>query len=132
PNMATVMHRCRAIRPPSGSAPTADRPGRLAGANAGRPPRTAEPAHLRQGQSGMSYIEFLSQYSDRILSGTLVTIALTVLSALLAMAIALAAGLMRMAPNIILRGTAIVYIEIFRGTSLLVQLYWIFFVLPLF
>jgi len=30
------------------------------------------------------------------------------------------------------RGLATTYIEIFRGTSLLVQLYWIFFVLPLF
>ncbi|MBI1621245.1 ectoine/hydroxyectoine ABC transporter permease subunit EhuC [Aquamicrobium zhengzhouense] len=80
----------------------------------------------------MSYFEFLSQYGDRIISGTLVTIVLTVLAALLAMAIALAAGLMRMAPNALVRGVAVVYIEIFRGTSLLVQLYWIFFVLPLF
>jgi polar amino acid transport system permease protein len=80
----------------------------------------------------MSYLEFLSQYGDRILSGTLVTMVLTVLAAVLAVAIALAAGLMRMAPNPLIRGVATVYIEIFRGTSLLVQLYWIFFVLPLF
>lgn len=80
----------------------------------------------------MSYFEFLAQYGDRIISGTLVTMLLTVLASLLAMAIALAAGLMRMAPNPLVRGVAIVYIEIFRGTSLLVQLYWIFFVLPLF
>jgi len=80
----------------------------------------------------MSYFEFLAQYSDRIISGTLVTVLLTVLASLLAIAIALAAGLMRMAPNFLVRGVATVYIEIFRGTSLLVQLYWIFFVLPLF
>jgi len=80
----------------------------------------------------MSYFEFLSQYSDRIVSGTLITLLLTVLSAVLAIAIALAAGLMRMSPNLLIRGTATAYIEIFRGTSLLVQLYWIFFVLPLF
>lgn len=80
----------------------------------------------------MSYFEFLSQYGDRIASGTLTTIALTLLAALLAVAIAIAAGLMRMAPNMAVRGVATVYIEIFRGTSLLVQLYWIFFVLPLF
>ena len=80
----------------------------------------------------MSYFEFLGQYGDRIASGTLVTMALTVLSALLAVAIAVAAGLMRMAPNMAVRGLATVYIEVFRGTSLLVQLYWIFFVLPLF
>lgn len=80
----------------------------------------------------MSYFEFLTLYGDRILSGTMVTIVLTVLSTLLAVAIALAAGLMRMSPNLAVRGAATVYIEIFRGTSLLVQLYWIFFVLPLF
>ncbi len=80
----------------------------------------------------MSYFEFLAQYGDRILSGTMVTIVLTVLASALAIAIALAAGLMRMAPSALVRGVAIVYIEIFRGTSLLVQLYWIFFVLPLF
>ena len=80
----------------------------------------------------MSYFEFLGQYGDRIASGTLITMALTVLSALLAVAIAVAAGLMRMAPNMAVRGLATVYIEVFRGTSLLVQLYWIFFVLPLF
>ncbi len=80
----------------------------------------------------MTYLEFLGQYHDRIVSGTLVTVALTVLSALLAMAVALVAGLLRLSPNAILRGIATIYIEIFRGTSLLVQLYWIFFVLPLF
>jgi len=80
----------------------------------------------------MTYLEFLSQYGDRIASGTLMTIVLTVLASLLAVAIALVAGLMRLAPNAALRGVATVYIEIFRGTSLLVQLYWIFFVLPLF
>ena len=80
----------------------------------------------------MSYFAFLTLYGDRILSGTLVTILLTVLATLLAVAIALAAGLMRMSANPAVRGVATVYIEIFRGTSLLVQLYWIFFVLPLF
>jgi polar amino acid transport system permease protein len=80
----------------------------------------------------MSYLEFLAQYGDRILSGTLVTMVLTVLAALLAVSIALATGLMRMSANVLVRGVATVYIEIFRGTSLLVQLYWIFFVLPLF
>ena len=80
----------------------------------------------------MSYLEFLAQYGDRIVSGTLVTMVLTVLAALLAIAIAVAAGLMRLSANALPRWIATIYIEIFRGTSLLVQLYWIFFVLPLF
>ena len=53
------------------------------------------------------------------------------LAAALGVVISLGAGLMKLAPNRILRGFAITYIEIFRGTSLVVQLYWIFFVLPL-
>jgi polar amino acid transport system permease protein len=80
----------------------------------------------------MSYFEFLGQYGDLIISGTVVTIVLTILAAFLAVAIALAAGLMKLSNNALVRGAATVYIEIFRGTSLLVQLFWIFYVLPLF
>lgn len=45
--------------------------------------------------------------------------------------ISLAFGLMRMSKSNLLQGISTVYIEFFRGTSLLVQLYWIYFVLPL-
>ena len=80
----------------------------------------------------MSYWEFLAEYGGRFWDGTLITAAQFFLSAALAIAIALTAGLMKLSNNLLVRGPAIVYIEIFRGTSLLVQLYWIFFVLPLF
>ncbi|MFQ5565682.1 MAG: ectoine/hydroxyectoine ABC transporter permease subunit EhuC [Paracoccaceae bacterium] len=80
----------------------------------------------------MSYLDFLAQHGDRLLWGAWVTAQQTVLAALLAVAVAVTMGLMRLAPNRALRGAATVYIEIFRGTSLLVQLFWIFFVLPLF
>lgn len=80
----------------------------------------------------MSYLEFLAEYRQEFFWGTLTTIALTILAAALAILIALVAGLMRLARNWLIRAIATVYIEIFRGTSLLVQLYWIFFVLPLF
>ena len=80
----------------------------------------------------MSYWEFLAQNAPRYLDGTLVTIAQFFLSAMLAILLALTAGLMKLSRNAALRWTAGVYIEIFRGTSLLIQLYWIFFVLPLF
>ena len=60
------------------------------------------------------------------------TIQQTVLAAVLAVAIALFFGLLKLSPSQVLRAIATTYIEIFRGTSLLVQLYWIFFVLPLF
>ncbi|MUZ74752.1 ectoine/hydroxyectoine ABC transporter permease subunit EhuC [Agrobacterium vitis] len=80
----------------------------------------------------MSYLEFLDKYKELIVSGTLVTVSLTISSAALAILIAVFTGLMRTSSNVALRSIATGYVEIFRGTSLLVQLYWIFFVLPLF
>ena len=80
----------------------------------------------------MSIWDFLARFGVRLLSGAAVTAELTVLSAALAIAIAVLMGLMRLSGNPVVRGAAIGYIEFFRGTSLLVQLFWIFFVLPLF
>ncbi len=80
----------------------------------------------------MSYTEFLAQYGGRFIDGAIVTAEQTVLATIVAVAIAVAMGLMRLSANVAVRGAATVYIEIFRGTSLLVQLFWIFFVLPLF
>ena len=79
----------------------------------------------------MTLFEFISTYWPRLLSGTGITVIQFFLAAALGVVISLGAGLMKLAPNRILRGFAITYIEIFRGTSLVVQLYWIFFVLPL-
>lgn len=45
---------------------------------------------------------------------------------------AVTTGLMKLAHSKAVRAAATVYIELFRGTSLLVQLYWFYFVLPLF
>lgn len=80
----------------------------------------------------MTYWEFLGHYGPQLLEGAFVTVQQTILAAIMAIMIALAMGMMRLSRNLLVRGTATVYIEIFRGTSLLVQLFWIFFVLPLF
>ena len=80
----------------------------------------------------MTYPEFISAHGPRLLDGTLVTIQQTILAAILAVLIALTFGMMKISPLRPVRALATVYIEVFRGTSLLVQLYWIFFVLPLF
>lgn len=80
----------------------------------------------------MNFLEFLGQYWPLLLSGTGVTIAQFLLGAVLTVALALLFGLMKMSSNRMIKSSSVVYIEIFRGTSLLVQLYWIFFVLPLF
>ncbi len=80
----------------------------------------------------MAFFDFLQQYWPRLLSGTGITLAQFLLAAVLGIAISLAMGLMKLSHNAVVRGAAVTYIEVFRGTSLVVQLYWIFFVLPLF
>ncbi|MCK1456774.1 ectoine/hydroxyectoine ABC transporter permease subunit EhuC [Bradyrhizobium sp. 35] len=66
-----------------------------------------------------------------ILSGALLTIELTVLGNLLAVAVAFATGFARLFRSSWLRLPATVFIEFFRGTSMYVQLFWAYFVLPL-
>ncbi len=80
----------------------------------------------------MPFFEFLETYGSRLAAGTQVTCVQFLLASLVAIAAAVLAGLSRMSNQWPVRTLATVYIEIFRGTSLLVQLYWVFFVLPLF
>ncbi len=80
----------------------------------------------------MSYLDFLATYGPRLASGTAVTIGQFLLASLLAVILAGTSGLMLLSASRSIRGTALTYVEIFRGTSLLVQLYWIFFALPIF
>src|SRR5690606_39764913 len=42
-----------------------------------------------------------------------------------------AAGIGKLSGNWLIRWLSVVYIEVFRGTSLLVQMFWLFFALPL-
>ncbi|WFC60373.1 ectoine/hydroxyectoine ABC transporter permease subunit EhuC [Pseudomonas sp. REST10] len=66
-----------------------------------------------------------------LLQGAWVTVQVTFWGSLLAIASAVLAALGRLSPFGPLRWLAITYIEIFRGTSLLVQLFWLYFVLPM-
>ena len=67
-----------------------------------------------------------------LLAGLTVTLQITAGAAAVALAAAFTAGLARLSRRRLLRWPAAVYVEIFRGTSALVQLFWFFFVLPLF
>ena len=71
-----------------------------------------------------------SGYITLILQGALVTAQLTVLGSALALVAAFVAGLGRLSPIAPIRWVATVYIEFFRGTSIFVQLFWAYFVLP--
>jgi polar amino acid transport system permease protein len=67
-----------------------------------------------------------------LLQGLAVTLQLTAGSALLALICSFLGGLGRLSRWPMVRWTAAVYIEVFRGTSALVQLFWFYFVLPFF
>lgn len=76
-----------------------------------------------------------SPFSDSLLvfaDAALTTVKITICAAILSVIFAFAGGLGRMAPFAPVRWTAAAYVEIFRGTSALVQLFWLFYVLPLF
>ncbi len=70
-------------------------------------------------------------YLPPLLEGAWVTAQLTVYSTLLGGFFAFAFGLGRLSHNGLVKGLSIVMIEVFRGTSLLVQLFWLYFALPL-
>jgi polar amino acid transport system permease protein len=80
----------------------------------------------------MAFYDQCSGYIWLILQGTLVTIELTILGCALALIMAFVAGLGRLSRRWYLRWLATTYIEFFRGTSIFVQLFWAYFVLPLF
>lgn len=66
-----------------------------------------------------------------LLRGAGVTAQITVVSAALAFLTAFAAGLGRLSRYRLIRAVAGLYVEFFRGTSLVVQLFWLYFALPL-
>ena len=69
-------------------------------------------------------------FLPRLMGGAIITVEITVLAAGLSVLIAVLAALMRLSNIWIVRKIAGAYIEAFRGTSALVQLFWLFFVLP--
>ncbi|MER8633357.1 ectoine/hydroxyectoine ABC transporter permease subunit EhuC [Mesorhizobium opportunistum] len=69
-------------------------------------------------------------YIELIIQGAVVTIELTVMGSIIAVVMAFIAGLCRVSRYTALRILATAYIEFFRGTSIFVQLFWAYFVLP--
>lgn len=78
-----------------------------------------------------SYAGF-REFLPGLLAGAWVTIQITVLASIVAVALAVIAALAKLYGPLPIRWLAVAYIEIFRGTSALVQLFWLFFVLPFF
>ncbi|QIM49919.1 ectoine/hydroxyectoine ABC transporter permease subunit EhuC [Pusillimonas sp. DMV24BSW_D] len=70
-------------------------------------------------------------YLPPLMEGAWVTVQLTVYSTVLGGLISFALGIGRLASHAAIRLPSIAVIEIFRGTSLLVQLFWLYFALPI-
>jgi polar amino acid transport system permease protein len=69
-------------------------------------------------------------HRDQFARGAAVTVALTVSTMALALPLGLVLALLRMSPLAAVRAPAIGFIELFRATPLLLQIYWAFYVLP--
>src|SRR4051794_38397224 len=72
-----------------------------------------------------------THYIPALLKGAQITAEIGVASTFFGAVLAFAAGIARVEGGRILSWIALVYIEIFRGTSLLVQLFWLYYALPL-
>lgn len=66
-----------------------------------------------------------------LLRGLWVTLQLFLGGAAVACVCAFVAGLARLSLDPVVRACAAVYVEVFRGTSILVQLFWFYFALPM-
>ena len=66
-----------------------------------------------------------------LLTGLLVTLQITAGAAVVALVSSFLAGLGRLSGRRTVRGISRLYVDVFRGTSALVQLFWAFFALPL-
>ncbi|WP_106477713.1 ectoine/hydroxyectoine ABC transporter permease subunit EhuC [Phytohalomonas tamaricis] len=71
-----------------------------------------------------------TSYVGPLMQGAWVTVELTVYSTLLGGLFAFLFGIGKLSPNVLIKSVSVAYIEIFRGTSLLVQLFWLYFALP--
>ncbi len=74
----------------------------------------------------------ISSYASFVLQGLGVTLSVTVVGSLLALVFAFLAGIGRLSRFFVFRVLAGLYIETFRSTSFVVQLFFIYFALPLF
>lgn len=71
------------------------------------------------------------EYVGPMLEGAWVTVQLTFYSTVLGAIFSFVFGIGKLSGNWLIKAPSIAYVEIFRGTSLLVQMFWLFYALPL-
>jgi His/Glu/Gln/Arg/opine family amino acid ABC transporter permease subunit len=75
-------------------------------------------------------LDVLREYGGALLAGLGLTVALTFVVIALALVLAIPVALLRMSQSLALRTLAGIYVEVIRGTPLLLQLVYIYYVLP--
>jgi polar amino acid transport system permease protein len=74
----------------------------------------------------------LAELMPLLLEGAWATLRISAMSLVAAMAVAFVVGMARLSGLRPLRIGAVIFVEFFRGTSLLVQLFFLYFILPLY
>ena len=74
--------------------------------------------------------DVVRQYGATLLQGLGITVLLTLIVISLSLVLAIPVALLRLSPSRLLRGIAGLYVEVIRGTPLLLQLIYIYYVLP--
>jgi polar amino acid transport system permease protein len=77
-------------------------------------------------------MELFERFLVPLLPGLWMTIVVTAATTVVGLALSFVAGLARISGARIVRVLATVYVEVFRGTSALIQVFYLFYVLPLF
>jgi polar amino acid transport system permease protein len=72
------------------------------------------------------------EHADRFLAGAILTVELTALTMLLSVPGGLILAFLRMSRWRLIRGAATAFVELFRSTPLILQIYWVYYVLPVF
>ncbi|NAZ17970.1 ABC transporter permease subunit, partial [Glutamicibacter soli] len=73
----------------------------------------------------------LPRFADALALGLWTTLKLTALCIILGVGLGFLIGLARSSRSALIRAIAGTFVEFFRGTPVLIQLFWIFFCLPL-
>ncbi|WP_419181611.1 amino acid ABC transporter substrate-binding protein/permease [Niallia circulans] len=76
------------------------------------------------------FFGLLKESMPSLMTGLKMTLILTVVSLIIATIVGIVFGLMRIAKSKLLRTIAMIYIDIFRGTPLIVQAFFIYFGIP--
>lgn len=101
-----------------------------AAASASQPMDTAEPDPLLAKSASPSGLDAVRERGWLLVQAATITVALSCLAMPLAIGIGLSAALLRMYGNRVLAKIAGLYVEVVRGTPLVLQLYVIYFLIP--